>query len=159
LWWEGWFSAIRGFAFSTGLYRTLGLEFAATFAILLSVGQILAYSRGMRPALDYAATGKPRITRRHAWGILVRTLGYTVTALLCSALVQHVDHAWTFAIRIGLVIGIVTGMGGAIVPLIEYYADNLPERRLGAFGIGLILCGFALQSFQYWLVLLDVRLT
>ena len=153
LWWEGWFSAIRGFAFSTGL------EFAATFAILLSVGQILAYSRGMRPALDYAATGKPRITRRHPWGILVRTLGYTVTALLCSALVQHVDHAWTFAIRIGLVIGIVTGMGGAIVPLIEYYADNLPERRLGAFGIGLILCSFALQSFQYWLVLLDVRLT
>src|SRR6266436_6093572 len=72
----------------------------------------------MRPALDYAATGKPRITRGHAWGILVRTLGYTVTALLCSALVQHVDHAWAFAIRIGLVIGIVTGIGGAIVPVL-----------------------------------------
>ena len=56
-------------------------------------------------------------------------------------------------------IGIVTGVGVAIVPLIEYYADNLPERRLGAFGIGLILCGFALQSFQYWLSLLDVRVT
>jgi hypothetical protein len=40
-----------------------------------------------------------------------------------------------------------------------YYADNLPELRLGAFGIGLILCGFALQSLQYWLVLLDVHLT
>ena len=159
LWWEGLFSAIRGFAFSAGLYRTLGLEFAATFAILLTVGQMVAYSHGMRPALDYAATGKPGITRRHAGGILVRTLGYTVTALLCCALVQHVDHAWAFAIRIGLVIGIVTGIGGAIVPLIEYYADNLPERRLGAFGIGLILCGFALQSFQYWVALLDVRVT
>ena len=33
------------------------------------------------------------------------------------------------------------------------------ERRLGAFGIGLILCGFALQSFQYWLALLDVKVT
>src|SRR6202521_3560550 len=32
--WEGLFSAIRGFAFSAGLYRTLGLEFAGTFAIL-----------------------------------------------------------------------------------------------------------------------------
>ena len=157
--WEGVFAAIRGFAVGAGLYSIVGFGFAASFAALITIGQILAYSRGMRPALDYAATGKPRITRRHAWGILVRTLGYTVTALLCSALVQHVDHAWTFAIRIGLVIGIVTGMGGAIVPLIEYYADNLPERRLGAFGIGLILCGFALQSFQYWLVLLDVRLT
>jgi len=89
----------------------------------------------------------------------VRTVGYTATALLCSALVQHVDHAWAFAIRVGLVIGVVTGIGGAVVPLIEYFADNLPERRLGAFGIVLILCGFALQSFQYWVVVLDVRVT
>jgi hypothetical protein len=37
--------------------------------------------------------------------------------------------------------------------------DNLPGRLLGVFGIGLILCGFALQSFQYWLVLFDVHLT
>jgi len=42
-------------------------------------------------------------------------------------------------------------------PFIEYYADNLPERGLGAFGIFLILCGFALQSVQYWLALWDVR--
>ena len=158
-WWEGLFSAIRGFAFGAGLYRTLGLEFAVTFAMLLTMGQILAYSYGMRPALDYAATGKPRITRRHAWGILVRTLGYTVTALLCSALVRHVEHVWSGAIRLGLVIGVVTGVGVATVPMIEHYADNLPERRLGAFGIVLILCGFALQSFQYWVALLDVRVT
>ena len=157
--WEGWFSAIRGIAFGACLWRNLGLEFAAAFAVLLTLGQIFAYSRGIRPAMDYAATGRPRITRRHAWAILVRTVGYTATALLCSALVQHVDHAWAFAIRVGLVIGIVTGMGGAVVPLIEYFADNLPERRLGAFGIVLILCGFALQSFQYWVVVLDVRVT
>jgi hypothetical protein len=159
LWWEGLFSAIRGFAFGACLYRNPGLEFAAAFAVMLTVGQIFAYSRGMRPALDYAATGRPRITRRHAWGILVRTLGYTVTALLCSALVRHVERIWSGAIRLGLVIGIVTGVGTAIVPMIEYFADNLPERRLGAFGIGLILCGFALQSFQYWVALLDVRVT
>jgi hypothetical protein len=157
--WEALFSAIRGIAFGACLYRNPGLEFAAAFAVLLTVGQIFAYSRGMRPALDYAATGRPRLTRRHAWGILERTLGYTVTALLCSALVQHVEHIWWSAIRLGLVIGIVTGVGVAIVPMIEYYADNLPEQRLGAFGIGLILCGFALQSFQYWVALLDVRVT
>jgi hypothetical protein len=159
LWWEGWFSAIRGIAFGACLWRNLGLEFAAAFAVLITLGQIFAYSRGIRPAMDYAATGRPRITRRHAWAILVRTVGYTATALLCSALVRHVDHAWAFAIRVGLVIGVVTGIGGAVAPLIEYFADNLPERRLGAFGIALILCGFALQSFQYWVVVLDVRVT
>ena len=51
------------------------------------------------------------------------------------------------------------GVGITFNPFIEYYADNLPERRLGAFGIWLVLCGFALQSFQYWLAILDVRLT
>ena len=53
--------------------------------------------------------------------------------------------------------GLVTGIGAMVNPYIEYFADNLPERRLGAFGIGLILCGFTLQSFQYWLILLDVH--
>ncbi len=159
LWGEGFFSAIRAAAFGAVLYRSLGLGFAAAFALLLTIGQVFAYSRGMRPALDYAATGKPRLTRRLVWGILMRTVGYTASALLCSALVQHVDHAWLFAIRVGLVTGVVTGIGGAVIPMIEYYADKLPERRMGAFGIALILCGFALQSFQYWVVLLDVRVT
>jgi hypothetical protein len=73
--------------------------------------------------------------------------------------VHHIDHAWAFALRVGLVTGIVTGVGMTVNPYIEYYADNLPERRLGVFGIGLILLGFAMQSFQYWLALFDVRLT
>ena len=157
--WEALFSAIRGFGFGAGLYRSLGLEFAMAFAILITAGQVFAYSRGMRPALDYAASRRPRLTRRQFRGTVIRTVGYMATALICSAFIHHVDHAWSFAIRVGLVTGIVTGVGITVNPYIEYYADNLPERRLGAFGIGLILCGFALQSIQYWLALFDVRLT
>jgi hypothetical protein len=158
LFWEGVFSAIRSLAFGTGLYRTLGLQFAIAFAFLITLGQIVAYSYGMRPGMDYVANRRPRLTRRQFWGTAVRTIGYTATALICSALVHHVDHAWAFALRVGLVTGIVTGVGATVYPYIEYYADNLPERRLGAFGIGLIFLGFAMQSFQYWLALFDVRL-
>jgi hypothetical protein len=159
LFWEGLFSAIRGFAFGAGLYSIVGFGFAITFAVLITAGQILAYSRGMRPAADYAASRRPRLTRRQFWGTLLRTVGYTVSALICSALIHHLDHAWLFAIRVGLVTGIVTGAGITVNPYIEYYADHLPERRMGVFGIGLILCGFALQSVQYWLTLFDVPLT
>ncbi len=157
--WEGLFSAIRGVAFGAGLYRILGFGFAIAFAILITGGQLFAYSRGIRPATDYAASRRPRLTRRVFWATVIRTGGYMVTALICSAFIHHVDHPWSFAIRVGLVIGIVTGVGGTVYPYIEYFADNLPERRLGVFGIGLILCGFALQSLQYWLALFDVRLT
>lgn len=159
LFWEGLFAAIRGFAFGVGLYRTLGFGFAVAFASFITIGQIFAYSRGMRPAADYSASGRPRLTRHQFWGTVVRTLGYTVTALICSAFIHHVDRAWLFAIRVGLVTGVVTAVGATINPFIEYFADNLPERRLGVFGIALILCGFTLQSLQYWLTLLDVRLT
>jgi hypothetical protein len=155
--WEALFSAIRGLGLGVGLYRMLGFEFAIAFAVLVTIGQIFAYSRGMRPAIDYAASRHSRLTRRQFWGTVVRTVGYMATALICSAFIHHVDHAWLFAIRVGLVTGIVSGVGATVNPYIEYYADNLPERRLGAFGIGLILCGFALQSLQYWLALFDVR--
>src|SRR6201984_2187554 len=127
---EGVFSAIRGVGFGAGLYRILGLRFAIAFAILITVGQILAYSHGMRPAMDYVAARRPRLTRRQFWGTVVRTFGYIASALICSAFIHHVDHPWSFAIRVGLVTGIVTGIGATINPYIEYYADNLPERRL-----------------------------
>src|SRR5580704_13413133 len=107
--WEGLFSAIRGIAFGAGLYRIVGFGFGAVFAILITIGQVLAYSRGMRPAADYTAARRPRLTKRQFWGTIIRTVGYILTALICSALIHHVDHTWSFALRIGLVIGIVTG--------------------------------------------------
>jgi hypothetical protein len=157
--WEALFSAIRGVGYAGGLYWIAGLRFAVAFGILVTAGQVLAYSRGMRPAIDYAADKRPRLSRRQFWGTIERTLGFTATALVCSFFIHHLDHAWWFAIRVGLVTGIVTGVGAAMNPYIEYYADNLPERRLGAFGIWLVLCGFALQSFQYWVAILDIPVT
>lgn len=157
--WEGVFAAIRGFGFGVGLYRVVGLGFAASFAVLIIVGQIFAYSRGVRPAIDYASSRRTRFTRRQFEGTVSRTVGYIASALVCSTFILHVNHPWFFAIRVGLVTGIVTAVGVTFNPYIEYYADNLPERRLGAFGIGLILCGFALQSLQYWLAVFDVRMT
>ena len=153
--WEALFSAIRGIGYGIGLYKIVGLEFAGAFAVLISVGQVFGYTRGISPTMDYSASRRPRLTRRQFLGTVVRTFGYCAAALVCGALVHHEN--WLFAIRVGLVTGVVTGVGQTINPYIEYYADNLPERWLGAFGIGLIFCGFALQSLQYWLALFDVR--
>jgi len=157
--WESLFSAIRGFGFSAGLYRTLGLPYALTFGVLITLGQITAYLRGMRPGMEYSASRRPRLSRRQLWGAVVRTVGYIATAMVCSLLIRQVDHAWVFALRLGLVTGLVTAVGSTINPYIEYFADNLPERRLGVFGIWLVLCGFLLQSLQYLVVILDLPLT
>ena len=154
LFWESVFSAIRSAGFATGLYFIAGLKFAVAFATVTTLGQIYAYAkRGMRPGIDYSASGRPRITPRQFWGTMIRL------ALLCNLLFHRIDHVWLFALRIGLVTGAVTGVGISIGPIVEHYADNLPERRMGVFGIALILVGFGLQSLQYWLALFDVKIT
>ena len=153
------FSAIRAAGFAIGLYWTHGPVYALTFAALLTAGQGVAYARGMRPGMDYTASRRPRFTRRQFWATVVRTIGYIAAALLCSLLVRHDDHPWRLALRLGFVTGIVTAVGSAINPFIEYFADHLPERRLGVFGIWLVFCGFLLQTFQYWVVILVLRVS
>jgi hypothetical protein len=155
--WEAFFATVRGSAFAGGLYPLVGLHFAVGFGICITLGQVVAYSRGTRPAQDYVAARRPRFTQRQAVGTLFRTLGYSTAALVCGIFARHLDHPWRFALRVGLVTGVVTTVGISINPYIEYYADRLPERTLGSVGIVMILCGFALQSVQYWVALLDVR--
>jgi hypothetical protein len=156
LFWESIFSAIRAAGFAAGLWRMAGPTFAVAYAALSTAGQVFAYMRGMRPGLDYASARKARFTRRQFWGTVQRVIGQIAAAMLCSWLFQPIDHPWLLALRVGLVTGLVTGIGITVNPLIEYYADNLAERRLGTFGICLVLCGFLLQSVQYWTVILDM---
>jgi hypothetical protein len=156
--WEALFSAIRATAFSAALYPQVGLPFAVVYAVLLTAGQVIAYARGVRPSMRYLDRG-PRFTRVFFWSTALRTVGYIGAALVCSALVRHVEHPWLFAARLGIVTGLVTGVGMAFSPHVEYYADHLPQRRMGVVGIALMFCGFALQSLQYWLAVFDVRVS
>jgi hypothetical protein len=157
--WETLFSATRASAFSAALYPQVGLRFAILYAVLLTSGQVMFYVRGVRPALLYTTTRRPIFARLLIWSAVLRTAGYIAAALLCSALMRHLDHPWLFALRLGLVTGVVTGLGTAFSPYVEYYADNLPQRRMGVVGIALMFCGFALQSVQYWLAVFDVRIS
>jgi hypothetical protein len=51
-------------------------------------------------------------------------------------------------IRVGLVTGIVTGIGATVNPYVEFYADDLPERRLGAFASGLSVAVLRFNPFS-----------
>jgi hypothetical protein len=159
LWCEAAFSAIRASAFGAALYPQVGLQFAVIYALLLTGGQVTAYARGVRPSLLYSVSGHPLLTRVFVEATLIRTAGYIAAAMLCSVFVRHLAHPWLFASRLGIVTGLVTGVGMAFSPHIEYYADHIPQRLMGVVGIGLMFCGFALQSAQYWIAIFDVHVT
>jgi hypothetical protein len=157
-WHDTAMSAIRGLGFALGAAYLYGGIFGAMFGALSAVGQAIAYRAGIRPTVDYRPAMRPRVTKFQFFAAVNRTLGYAAAGYI-SALVAHQRvHALGVGLKAGLVVGVVTAIAGSCTPFIEWIADHVPEKRMGVFGIGLILIGFALQSVQYWLALLDVTI-
>jgi hypothetical protein len=91
-------------------------------------------------------------------GVLNRTVGYAVSGYLSALLAGENELALTVGLKLGLLIGVLTLIVGACIPVIEWLADNAREKRMGVFGVVLILIGFGLRSLQYWATLLEVRI-
>jgi hypothetical protein len=155
-WMDTAMSAIRGCGFALGASYSFGVPFGVTFGALSTVGQAIAYRFGVRPTVDYRPATRPRVTRFQLLSAANRTAGYAVTGYVSSLVAQQRVHAIAVGLRTGLAIGVVTAIIGSCTPLIEWAADHVPARRMGALGVGLILIGFTLQSVQYWATLLDV---
>ncbi len=155
-WYDVAMSAIRGAGFALGAAYLYGGTFGVVFGALGTVGQVLAYRAGIRPTIDYEPAARPRLTKHQLLAVVNRTAGFAAAGYI-SALVSHQGaNALSVGVKFGLAIGVVTTIASACMPVIEWSADRVPEKRMGVLGVGLILVGFALQSVQYWLALLDV---
>jgi hypothetical protein len=158
IWYDLATSAIRAGGFGLGLGYLYGAAFGAVFSALSTGGQVVAYRAGMRPTIDYQPVARFRLTKNQLLGAVNRTVGYTVAGSI-SALVAHQRlNALSIGVKAGLAIGIVTALASACISAVEWGADHVPEKRMGVFGLALILIGFALQSLQYWAVLLEVSI-
>jgi len=155
-WVDTGMSAIRGCGFALGASYLFGPMFGVTFGLLSTVGQAIAYRIGIRPTVDYKPAVRPRVSRFQVLAGLNRTAGYAVTGYVSSLIAQQPQHAIAVGLRTGLALGVVTVVIGSCTPFVEWAADHVPEKRMGVYGVVLILVGFALQSVQYWLALLDV---
>jgi hypothetical protein len=147
-------SAIRGVGFALGAAHNFGPAFGVTFGLLSTIGQSIAYRLGIRPTAGHGPATRPRVTRFLLLAAANRTAGYALTGYLSSLVAHNSEHAIAIGLRSGLVIGLVTAIVTPFIPFVEWMADHLPERRMGVFGVGMILLGFALQSVQYWVTLL-----
>lgn len=118
---------------------------------------MIAYRFGIRPTADNKPAMRPRLTRFQLLAGANRTAGYIVAGFLSSLVAHDRAHAIAMGLKAGLAIGLVTVIFGSCTPFVEWAADHAPERRMGVYGVGLILIGFTLQSVQYWVALLDVN--
>jgi hypothetical protein len=155
-WYDTAMSAIRGAGFALSTSYLYGGTFGVTFGALSTVGQAIAYRAGIRPTVDYQPARRLRLTKHQFLSVLNRTVGYGVAGYISAITAGERATAVSVGLEIGLVIGMVTTIVIACTPFIEWIADHVPEKRMGVFGVGLLLFGFALQSIQYWVTLLNL---
>jgi hypothetical protein len=156
IWLDTAMSAIRGIGFALGAAYSFGIPFGITFGALSTVGQAIAYRVGIRPTVDYKPATRPRVTRFQLLTAANRGVGYTLAGYISSVVAQNQEHAIAVGLKAGLAIGIVTAILVPFTPFVEWTADHVPAKRMGVYGVVLILTGFALQSVQYWIALLDL---
>ena len=157
-WEDAAMSLIRGAGFGFGAAHLYGIKFGITFGALSTAGQIVAYKFGLRPTMNYKPASRPRLTKFQILATLNRAVGYAVAGWISSLIANQRETALPVALSMGLGIGAVTLIALAATPLIEWVIVNVPAKRMGVFGVVLLLIGFALQSVQYWVALLDVSI-
>ena len=154
-WYDVAMSAIRAAGYGLGVAYLYGARFGIAFGILSTIGQVFAYRIGIRPTIDYQPVARPRLTKAIALSAITRTVGYLVAGYLSALAAGQGANSLSIALRVGLTIGLVVAVLSAFTSFIEWGSDHVPQKAMGVFGVGLILVGFLLQSFQYWAALFD----
>jgi hypothetical protein len=143
------FGFLRGLVLGLAGKSVAGPLFGAVFGLLSGSGLTISYLLGFAPSQDYEAESKPHVS------------GHKMLASLWRAVAVGVLSAprtyWIlFGLKLGLAAGTVNALVGLFSPAIERWIENLPERRLGVAGLGLIFVGMILQSIQYWIVVFEL---
>jgi hypothetical protein len=155
-----WFPLVLGFARGTllGLAAALafGWPFGIIFGLLTGCGLVITYALGFSPTASYPESGQPYLRRRPFIASALRGLSTGLAGTLAGLAVERSAAALLLGLKVGLTVGVVSAVISLVSPLIERWADNLPARRLGAFGTTLLLVGLVLQSLQYLVTLFNV---
>ena len=150
------FGSLRGVVLGFASMPLAGPVFGVWFGLMCAATLNASYALGFAPTDDYEAKSRPRISSHKLVASLLRTLGVSAAGVIASLAVGSPTIRWTFGLLLGAAAGTVSALVGLFSPVIEWWIDNLPERRLGVLGLGLILVGMMLQSVQYLVVVLEL---
>jgi hypothetical protein len=149
-----YFGVARGLLLGLACLHRYGREFALVFAAFNALFLAIVYRMRYAPTYDYetspGAAFKPRALRSG--------LARAAAVGLAGALTGWIEsRSPGFGLTIGFTVGIVSVVIGMVSPRVEWWIENLPERKLAVIGLALIGIGLTLQSVQYLVVILDLR--
>jgi hypothetical protein len=146
------FGFLRGLVLGLAGISVAGPLFGAVFGVLSGAGLTISYLLGFAHTQDYEAEAKPHISGHKMLASLWRAVAVGIAGIVAGVLNAPGTYWVLFGLKLGLAAGTVNALVGLFSPAIEGWVENLPERRLGVAGLGLIFVGMILQSIQYWIV-------
>jgi len=147
------FGLLRGASFGAAGWLSKDFWFGIDFGIFCSIGLVATYLIVGVPAITrsrYPKIDRTTLTRASSRGASIGL------AAVLSGVIQRESDALAYGVKVGVVTGLSSGILLAVAPLVEAWADNLPDRRLGGYGAMLVLIGSILQTAQYLFPLLGV---
>ncbi len=148
------FGLLRGAVLGVAAALAFGARYGLMFGPLSALGIVTAYRLRFSPAADYETGVRPRFRWHVVEASAARGLAIGLAAIVAGVLTQG-----NRGILRGVAIGIAVTLAGMILstlsPFVEWWADHLPARRLGAFG-AMLLIGLGLSSLQYWVNVFDI---
>jgi hypothetical protein len=155
-WFPYIFGFLRGVVFGLAGGLLIDPLFGLVFGFLSATGLIAVYAFRLSPTNAYQPNVKPRLRPRESIASAMRGTATALAGMIAALLTHSGSSAFVFGLTFGIVAGTVSAIVCVFSPFVEWRADHLPARRLGAFGTVILLIGLLLQSIQYWVVLLNV---
>jgi len=150
------FGVLRGLIIGLAAVKPFGARFGLYFGGLSMIGLYIVYRHRFAPTYDYRAETRPVISRHRIKAPAWRAAAIGLAAILAGTLQGEGFRSVLLGLEIGATVMTVSFVVGILSPLVEWWADNLPERLLGALGVASILLGLFLQSIQYLIVILHL---
>ena len=137
---------MRGSFLAAGAAWAFSINFGLLFGLLTVTVMLFAYGLGFSPSHEFELLSRPHLSRRRLLGAFIRAILLALAAVLASWIKPVSAKPLDFGLRYGLVVELIGVLLATLSGFIEWYTDNLPERRLGLLGICLIICGVIIQS-------------
>lgn len=148
------FFSVRAAALGVAGALTINRSFGLRFGIL--TGGLMGFGYTVAATPNYPDSLQPGIDVPILVGAALRGLAVAIAALVAG--IWSGQRAILMrSVEIALVAGSLSAVLGSLSPTVEWWADNLPARRLGAYGAALVVIGSLLQSMQYLVLLLQGR--
>jgi hypothetical protein len=148
------FGFARGLLLGVASSHRFGWKFGLIFGALNALFLAVVYRLRFAPTYDYSASCRPTFNLRAQKAALARALSVGLSGALAGWITTRRFEALGFGLTIGLVVGLISLVVGAVSPLVEWWVENLPDRTLATIGFVLVALGLLLQSVQYVVVIL-----